>query len=122
MSKEMNLPTWDKPALACLASRFPYGHKITRDKLSTIDQAEQFLRVQGLKQIRVRHHGDMARIEVAPEERSRFFDEALMDKIDQEFKKLGFIYTALDLRGYRTGSMNETLYHRSSTEGFSPPR
>jgi pyridinium-3,5-biscarboxylic acid mononucleotide sulfurtransferase len=109
LSREMNLPTWDKPALACLASRLPYGHKITRDKLATIDQAEQLLRAHGFKQVRVRHHGDMARIEVAPEERARFFDACLMDRIYEEFKQLGFAYTALDLKGYRTGSMNETI-------------
>jgi len=109
LSKEMNLPTWDKPALACLASRLPYGQKITREKLSTIDQAEQVLRAHGFKQVRVRHHGDLARIEVAPEERTRFFDTGLMDHIYEEFKKLGFAYTALDLKGYRTGSMNEII-------------
>ncbi|MBN1662941.1 MAG: ATP-dependent sacrificial sulfur transferase LarE [Deltaproteobacteria bacterium] len=109
LSKEMNLPTWDKPALACLASRLPYGHKITREKLSAIDRAEQCLRTEGFRQVRVRHHGDVARIEVAPEERARFFDEALMDRVSEEFKKLGFAYTALDLKGYRTGSMNETI-------------
>jgi len=109
LSQEMHLPTWDKPALACLASRFPYGHRITREKLSAVDQAEYFLKNQGFRQVRVRHHGDVARIEVSPEERSRLFNEALMDRIYEEFKRIGFTYTTLDLKGYRTGSMNETL-------------
>jgi uncharacterized protein len=109
LSREMNLPTWDKPALACLASRLPYGQKITREKLAVIDQAEQVLKAHGFRQVRVRHHGDLARIEVAPDERARFFDTALMDCIYEAFRKLGFAYTALDLKGYRTGSMNETI-------------
>lgn len=109
LSKEMNLPTWNKPAFACLSSRFPYGQKITREKLLAVDRAEQFLFDAGFRQVRVRHHGNMARIEVSAEERVKFFEEDLMDKVYHEFKKLGFIYTALDLKGYRTGSMNEDM-------------
>ena len=109
LSKKMDLPTWNKPAFACLASRFPYGQKITIDKLKIIDQAEQFLLDLGIRQVRVRHHGDIARIEVSREERSFFFDTDLMDKVYEKFKQLGFMYTALDLKGYRTGSMNETI-------------
>lgn len=109
LSRKMDLPTWNKPAFACLASRFPYGQKITREKLQVVDQAEQFLMDLGLRQVRVRHHGEIARIEVSPEERSFFFDTDLMDKIYEKFKQLGFLYTALDLKGYRTGSMNETI-------------
>lgn len=109
LSKEMNLPTWDKPAFACLSSRFPYGQEITREKLEMVDKAEQFLLDKGFKQVRVRHHGEIARIEVSAAERSKFFNEELMDKVYTEFKKIGFSYTALDLKGYRTGSMNETI-------------
>lgn len=109
LSKEMNLPTWDKPALACLASRIPYGQKITREKLTVIEQAERILKSHGFRQVRVRHHGDLARIEVVPEERMLFFNTELMDAVYDEFRKLGFSYAALDLRGYRTGSLNETL-------------
>ncbi len=109
LSKKMDLPTWDKPAFACLASRFPYGQKITRDKLRVVDQAEQFLLDVGFRQVRVRHHGDVARIEVAIEERNKFFDTDVMDRIYQKFQQLGFMYTALDLWGYRTGSMNEVI-------------
>ncbi|MEN6375683.1 MAG: ATP-dependent sacrificial sulfur transferase LarE [Smithella sp.] len=109
LSRKMDLPTWNKPAFACLASRFPYGQKITRDKLQVVDHAEQFLLDLGLRQVRVRHHGEIARIEVSPEERSFFFDKDLMDRIYEKFKQLGFMYTALDLKGYRTGSMNEVI-------------
>lgn len=109
LSKEMGLPTWNKQAFACLASRFPYGHKINKEKLSMVDQAEQFLMDLGFRQLRVRHHGELARIEVAVDERSQFFNEELMDKVYEEFKKIGFTYISLDLKGYRTGSMNETI-------------
>lgn len=109
LSKEMDLPTWDKPAFACLASRFPYGQKITQEKLAVVDKMEQFLLDLGFRQVRVRHHGDIARIEVSAEERCKFFDTDLMDVIDEKFKHCGFAYVALDLKGYRTGSMNEVI-------------
>jgi pyridinium-3,5-biscarboxylic acid mononucleotide sulfurtransferase len=109
ISKEMDLPTWDKPAFACLSSRFPYGQKITREKLEMVDKAEQYLLDLGFKQVRVRHHGDVARIEVSLYERRKFFDEELMDRIYNKFKEIGFKYTAVDLKGYRTGSMNEAI-------------
>lgn len=109
LSRKMNLPTWDKPAAACLASRIPYGQKINADKLAAIDRAEQFLIDQGFRQVRVRHHGNIARIEVSAEERSKFFDADLADRIHDKFQRLGFAYTALDLKGYRTGSLNEIL-------------
>ena len=109
LSKEMGLPTWDKPAFACLSSRFPYGQQITREKLDMVDKAEQFLLDLGFRQMRVRHHGEIARIEVAVQERKKFFNEELMDLINKKFKEIGFSYTSLDLKGYRTGSMNETI-------------
>ena len=109
LSKELNLPTWDKPSFACLSSRFPYGHQITKPKLKMVEQAEQFLLDMGIRQVRVRHHEEIARIEVSPEERERFFDIAVMDKIGAYFKELGFTYVTLDMLGYRTGSMNEVL-------------
>lgn len=109
LSKEMGLPAWDKPAFACLSSRFPYGHKITREKLQSVDKAEQYLIDLGFKQVRVRHHGDTARIEVSAHERGKFFDASLMDKIYETFRQLGFVYVTLDLKGYRTGSMNEVI-------------
>jgi len=109
LSQELDIPTWNKPAFACLSSRFPYGQKITREKLAMVDKAEQLLLDYGFRQVRVRHHGDVARIEVSQSELQKFFDIELMQLIDDNFKKIGFAYTALDLKGYRMGSMNETL-------------
>lgn len=109
LSKELGLPTWNKQSFACLSSRFPYGHKITKEKLKQVDKAEQLLLDEGFRQVRVRHHGDIARIEVSPAEMQKFFDVNYMQYISDCFKKFGFPYTALDLKGYRTGSMNETL-------------
>lgn len=109
LSREMDLPTWDKPAFACLSSRFPYGQKITKEKLDMVDKAEQYLLDLGFRQVRVRHHGEIARIEVSLNERNKFFDEELMDKVYYKFKELGFRYSAIDLKGYRTGSMNEAI-------------
>lgn len=109
LSKEMGLATWDKPSFACLASRVPYGQKITREKLDAIDAAEQFLIDLGFKQMRVRHHGEIARIELLPEDMPRVFENGLSDKIYCKLKELGFTYVALDLKGYQTGSMNAVL-------------
>ncbi|SMP46499.1 ATP-dependent sacrificial sulfur transferase LarE [Anoxynatronum buryatiense] len=109
LSKQLGLPTWNKPAFACLSSRFPYGEVITAEKLKMVEEAEQFLLDLGFCQLRVRIHESMARIEVAPEERVRFFDMVLMDQVDDKLKKIGFSYVTLDLKGYRTGSMNEVL-------------
>lgn len=107
LSKYFGLPTWNKPSYACLASRFVYGETITREKLIMVDQAEQFLLDQGLRQMRVRMHGLLARIETHPEEMEKLF--AMRERIAEEFKKYGFSYITIDLQGYRTGSMNEML-------------
>jgi len=109
MSQKLGLTTWNKPAFACLASRVPYGEKITKEKLEMIEKAELFLLDTGFNQVRVRHHGDIARIEVAEQERPRFFDEEMMNRVNDRLKEIGFKYVALDLRGYRTGSLNEGL-------------
>ena len=109
LSKELNLPTWSKPAFACLSSRFPYGHKITREKLSMVERAENYLIDLGFRQIRVRHHDDTARIELGEMEFERFANKDLMRQVGKEFKDIGFTYVTLDLNGYRTGSMNEVL-------------
>lgn len=109
LSKEMGLPTWNKQTFACLASRFPYGQKITAEKLDMVDRAEQFLLDLGFNQIRVRHHGDLARIEAGSGELKRFFLEDLMEPVYNELRKIGFTYVSLDMKGYRTGSMNETV-------------
>lgn len=100
---ENGMPIWEKPAFACLASRIPYGENITIDKLSAIYETELYLRSQGFNQVRVRHHGDIARIEVPQQDRHRFFDEAFMDSINDEVKKHGFKYATLDLGGYTMG-------------------
>lgn len=109
LSHEMGLPTWDKPAFACLASRFPYGDEITRAKLGMVEKAEYFLRDMGFTQLRVRNHSGVARIELAPDEMARAVDPDTARKIHDRLKEIGFKYVALDLLGYRTGSMNETL-------------
>lgn len=109
ISRWLNLPTWDKPSLACLSSRFPYNTEINRASLKQINQAEDFLRDKGFSQVRVRHHEKIARIEVEPDELDRMMDPELRRDIVVHFKKLGYIYVTLDLTGYRTGSMNEPL-------------
>lgn len=109
LSKARGLPTWDKPSLACLASRFPYGDRITREKLEQVAQAETFLREHGLAQVRVRHHGNIARIEVEPGEIPRFLDADFRSAVVERLRELGFIYVAVDLQGFRSGSMNEPL-------------
>lgn len=109
LSKDLDLPTWNKPAFACLSSRFPYGNEITKEKLSMVEKAEEYLRSLGITQIRVRHHENIARIEVDPRERRKFFDEELMDQIGETLKAIGFTYITLDILGYRSGSMNEVL-------------
>jgi len=109
LSKETGLPTWDKQSFACLSSRFPYGQEITAEKLSMVDKAEQFLLDLGLKQVRVRIHGNLARIETDPAGFKIFENAEIRGKIHGEFKEIGFDYTALDLIGYRAGSMNEVL-------------
>ena len=112
LSKEMNLPTWDKPSSPCLSTRFPYGIKITREKLLRVDHAEDFLAKFGIRQLRVRDHGDIARIEVLKEDMHIFLNEEISQEITDRFKALGYMYIALDLQGYRTGSMNELLKRR----------
>lgn len=110
LSHQLGLPTWDKPSFACLASRFPYHHKITKSTLRKIDKAEEFLYQCGFKQVRVRAHKDIARIEVPTEDTKRILsNQALQKDIVKRLKRLGFSYATLDLEGYRTGSMNEVL-------------
>lgn len=113
LSKEMNLPTWDKPPQPCLSTRFPYGAKITREKLSRVELAEEFLAGFGVKQLRVRVHDDIARIEVPREDMSIFLDEDKSKEIVDKFKALGYTYITLDIQGYRMGSMNEPLKRES---------
>ena len=109
LSKEMNLPTWDKPPQPCLATRFPYGATITKEKLSKVQLAEEFLAGFGVKQLRVRVHDDIARIEVPREDMLILLDEGTCNQIVDRFKALGYTYITLDIQGYRMGSMNEPL-------------
>lgn len=109
LSKRWGLPTWNKPSFACLSSRFPYGQLITIEKLSTVEQGEQFLRNQGLRVFRVRHHDNIARIEVLPEDIPHLAQEPLRSQLVDKFKALGYAYVTLDLAGFRSGSMNVDL-------------
>ena len=104
--------TWDKPSFACLASRFAYGERLTEDGLGRVNRAEEFLMAKGFRQLRVRVHedGTLARIELLPEDIGRFFATAgLREETEQKLRALGFRYVSLDLRGFRSGSMNEGL-------------
>ena len=109
LSKEMELPTWNKQSFACLSSRFPYGEEINIPRLTMIDKAEQFLLDMGFGQVRVRYHGNLARIETDADGFSIMLSLNNREKIHCAFKELGFTYITLDLLGYRTGSMNEML-------------
>lgn len=109
LSRELDLPTWDKPSFACLSSRFPYYSEIDSISLKQIDQAEEFLRGLGFKQIRVRHHGQTARIEIESDEFPKIMKSEIREEVVRNFRKLGYTYITLDLAGYRTGSMNEPL-------------
>ena len=108
-SKELGLDTWDKPSCACLASRFAYGETITPDGLRRVDAAEAFLHDLGFRQVRVRVHGELARIEAEPEAIPRLAAPELRTDVNEKLRALGFAYVALDMKGYRTGSMNEIL-------------
>lgn len=109
LSKILKLKTWDKPSFACLASRIPYGDRITVEKLSRVEKAEAFLKNEGFVQYRVRVHQDIARIEVAPEERIKMLDLDLIDKISKTIKDFGFKFVCMELEGYSLGSMNKLI-------------
>jgi uncharacterized protein len=107
LARAAGLPNWDKPAAACLSSRIPYGNRVTVELLSQVEQAEGYLRARGFRQLRVRHHGPVARLEVEESELPRALE--LRNEIVDALQRVGFTYVALDLAGYRTGSLNETL-------------
>ena len=109
LSERLGLPTWDQPASACLSSRIPYGTPVTVEKLRMIDRGEEIMRALGFNQTRVRHHGDVARIEIARDELPRALDIEIFDRISREFKSVGFRFVAIDVDGYRTGALNEVL-------------
>jgi len=109
LSRHLGLPTWDRPASACLASRIPYGTPVTPEKLSIIEQGEAILRELGFRQFRVRFHQELARIEIAPDELPRALNAEMAAVLAERFKRLGFAYVTLDLEGYRQGSLNRAL-------------
>jgi uncharacterized protein len=109
IARELGLPNWEKPALACLASRIPYGSEITAEKLIQVAEAERFIKSLGFSQFRVRHHGEMARLEFLKNEIGEIFRNGLVEKISSKLKSLGFTYVTVDLQGYRSGSMNENI-------------
>ena len=111
LSKKMKLLTWDKPASPCLASRIPYGTPVTPETLHKIDRGERFLHGLGLKQVRLRHHGDIARIELDEKDLARVIEDGIRQQIVDRIKTLGYQYVALDLTGYRTGSLNAGFIH-----------
>ena len=109
LSKEMELPTWDKKSQACLSSRIPYGERITEEKLRAVERSEQLIRDLGFDTVRVRVHGNIARIETDPEDFEKLLRVGIRERIDETLKRFGFTYVTLDLTGYRTGSLNEGI-------------
>lgn len=116
VSRSLGLSTWNKPSFACLASRFPYGEEITPEKLRMVEEAEDFIRALGVRQVRVRHHGSIARIEVPEQDIDRFFDRDVRERVVSKLKEIGYVYVSLDLRGYRSGSLNEVLARWDSSD------
>lgn len=112
-SHELELPTWDKPSSPCLSSRFPYGTSINLERLKQIGSCEVFMKGLRFREFRVRYHGDLARIEVAQSEINRLFEKTTRDAIVKRFKEVGFNYVSLDLQGFRSGSLNETLQKKA---------
>lgn len=111
-SRDLDLPTWDKPAVACLSSRFPYGVEINVERLAKIAACERFLQELKFRQFRVRYHGELVRIEVGRAEMEHLFDAVTREAVVEKFREVGFSFVTLDLQGYRTGSMNEPLGNR----------
>ncbi|MEE9258734.1 MAG: ATP-dependent sacrificial sulfur transferase LarE [Nitrospinaceae bacterium] len=120
LARQMGLPNWEKPAMACLSSRVPYGEPITAEKLSMIERAEDLLLSLGFTQLRVRHHGEVARIELPREDIPKFFTGSIPDTVETRFKKIGFRFVTVDIEGFRSGRMNEGIIkhrHPSTSSG-----
>ena len=109
LSKKLRLPTWDKPASPCLSSRIAYGIPVSIERLSKVERGEKILQNLGFREFRVRYHGELVRLEIAPEEMERILHKQMLDQVAEMFRALGFRYVTLDLHGYRTGAMNEIL-------------
>jgi uncharacterized protein len=116
MSREIGLATWKKPAMACLASRIPYGEEITETKLRRIEDAEQVIRDTGIRQCRVRSHGDLARVEVAPDDMPLLLGDRIRQRITEKLRTIGFMYVSLDLEGYGTGRLNRAIAREESSK------
>jgi pyridinium-3,5-biscarboxylic acid mononucleotide sulfurtransferase len=119
LSRSLGLATWDRPASPCLSSRFPYGTQITLEGLRQVERGEQVLRTMGFKVARVRYHGDVARLEVEASEIGRMLDATIREAVDQQLREIGFRFVAVDLRGFRSGSLNDGVQNSSSTESSS---
>lgn len=109
ISKEIGISSWDKPSMACLATRFPYGEEITKEKLIRAGKAEQLLTELGFRQMRVRSHNDLARIELLPEDFEKFMQPEVREQVNKKFTEFGFVFVTLDIRGFRSGSFDRTL-------------
>ena len=116
LSRRAGLPTWDKPASPCLSSRLAYGTPVTIERLQVVDEGEEVMRGLGFREFRVRHHGELVRLEIAPSELDRALNREITDELARRFRALGFRYVTLDLHGYRTGAMNEILKAVTSKE------
>ena len=121
LSREMDLPTWSKPATPCLSTRFPYGTRITKEDLLKVEKAEEILAGFGIRELRVRVHGDVARIEIGREDMGILLDEENARTVARQFRDLGFCYITLDIEGYRMGSMNEILEGRGKCGNEEDP-
>ena len=119
LSKRENLPTWNRPAAACLSSRIPYGTEVTRENVKLVEHGEEELKQLGFSVCRVRYHGELVRIEIGPDELPRALSLEMARKLTQIFKDLGFNYVTLDLEGYRQGSLNEVLSDSKTKPIFS---
>jgi uncharacterized protein len=109
LSRKVGLPTWDKPASPCLSSRIAYGTPVTIERLSEVDRGEDILRELGFREFRVRHHDNLVRLEIAPDEMERILNQEVLALLAERFRNLGFKYVTLDLHGFRSGAMNEVL-------------
>jgi uncharacterized protein len=122
LSRRLGLATWDRPASPCLSSRFPYGTQITLEGLRRVERSEQLLRSLGFRVARVRYHGEVARIEVEASEMSRLLDPGIRENVDRQLKEIGFRFVAVDLKGFRSGSLNEGIQPDAPFPSSDPPR